>query len=478
MKLRWLSPILSVLTVVCFLACARTPSADQAPETSAEPWRSSKVLEIEQEREENRIDISLLLGSPRTISLIELVDVGLATNPRTRASWLQTRISYSAIGEARSEYYPKVDLGTGIDRSRRTSDARTSESEDITIHETEKGPFITIDWLLFDFGGRESRIDERQYSLLAANYAHNAAIQREILRTQTSYYLYVSLKHLADTQRAALEEARTNYEATEARKQAGVATIADVLQAKTALSRAQLNLQTTEGRVQSVRGSVLTSVGLSPEDAWDVEDLRFEEIKTDDISSNVSELLDVAVKNNPSLSEARVQVLGAESRVYSELSSGLPALRATARGDRFYDDGDYNDEYLGALEISFPLFTGFEYSERLERTRKEAKKSYEDFRNLREDREIAIWNDYFAFQTAIREIETTKDLFKSAQQSKDVAFGRYKEGVGSILDLLSAQAALQEARSLVVESRTKLLLSLSQLRFDMGTLDIESLTKK
>ena len=44
-------------------------------------------------------------------------------------------------------------------------------------------------------------------------------------------------------------------------------------------------------------------------------------------------------------------------------------------------------------------------------------------------------------------MRTTRDLLASAPQSADVAEGRYKAGVGSILDLLTAQAALADARA-------------------------------
>ena len=53
-----------------------------------------------------------------------------------------------------------------------------------------------------------------------------------------------------------VEEARTNLAAAEERRRVGLATIADVLQARTAASQAQLDLQTIEGNVQTTRGAL------------------------------------------------------------------------------------------------------------------------------------------------------------------------------------------------------------------------------
>ena len=65
---------------------------------------------------------------------------------------------------------------------------------------------------------------------------------------------------------------------------------------------------------------------------------------------------------------------------------------------------------------------------------------------------------------------TSEELFKSATESYDVASGRYKAGVGGILDLLAAQAALESARAQRVQAYTDWHLALAQLAHDAGTL--------
>jgi len=53
-----------------------------------------------------------------------------------------------------------------------------------------------------------------------------------------------------------------------------------------------------------------------------------------------------------------------------------------------------------------------------------------------------------------------------------VALGRYKAGVGSILDLLTAQSALADARAQWIETRWVWRTALSQLAHDIGVLDV------
>ena len=65
---------------------------------------------------------------------------------------------------------------------------------------------------------------------------------------------------------------------------------------------------------------------------------------------------------------------------------------------------------------------------------------------------------------------TAQDLLASAEASYDVALGRYKEGVGSILDLLAAQSVLEDGRVQLVRARSDWFLALVQFTHDTGTL--------
>jgi hypothetical protein len=63
--------------------------------------------------------------------------------------------------------------------------------------------------------------------------------------------LYLNSKSLVVARQSNLDEARRSLEAAEERHRAGVATIADVLQSRTFVSQAQLDLQDTRGRCSS-----------------------------------------------------------------------------------------------------------------------------------------------------------------------------------------------------------------------------------
>jgi outer membrane protein len=82
-----------------------------------------------------------------------------------------------------------------------------------------------------------------------------------------------------------------------------------------------------------------------------------------------------------------------------------------------------------------------------------------------------VFTAYYTLRTSNDRVRTSRDLLASAIQSETVARERYKEGVGSIVDLLVAQSALAAARAQAVDARWQWRTALAQLAHDVGVLN-------
>jgi outer membrane protein TolC len=82
-----------------------------------------------------------------------------------------------------------------------------------------------------------------------------------------------------------------------------------------------------------------------------------------------------------------------------------------------------------------------------------------------------VFTAYYTLRTSTDRVRTTRDLLASATQSEVVARERYKEGVGSIVDLLIAQSALASARAESANARWGWRSALAQLAHDVGILN-------
>jgi outer membrane protein len=82
-----------------------------------------------------------------------------------------------------------------------------------------------------------------------------------------------------------------------------------------------------------------------------------------------------------------------------------------------------------------------------------------------------VFTAYYLLRTATDRVHTSRDLLASATESEAVARERYREGVGTIVDLLIAQSALAGAQAQAIDSRWQWRSALAQLAHDVGVLD-------
>jgi len=412
----------------------------------------------------------------RRLTLADAVDIALENNPATRVSWAQARASADLYGASRGALYPALSLTGALTRSRSIAVPGRLAGE-----RTQYGPSLNLSYLVFDFGGRSGAIESARQVAIAADLAHNAAVQNTILQVEGSVFSYLSTRALRDAQRTALAEATANLAAANDRHDVGLATIADVLQARTAQSQTELDLETLEGQLQVTRGALAVAMGLPAYTALDLPDEPApDSTAIHAVTASVDSLIDVATDNRPDLMEARAQARQAEAQLAEAHSAGLPSIALTAVGGYTASDlsGFAGNSYTLNLGLSIPLFTGFAttYDEHAARSQVDAANARVEL--TRQQIALEVFTSYYSVRTAGQRVRTSADLLASASQSEQVAHGRYTEGVGSIIDLLVAQSALASARAQAVQARWQWRTALAQLAHDVGLLGIhgESLT--
>lgn len=435
------------------------PGTSPAPNVPWTPPASAVPPAVERE---TKVALPSDVQAGSTISLAQAIDVALMNNPSTRAAWLDTRAAEAALGSRRSAYLPEVDFIASLGRSRSTQGSA----------QTTWGPSISLTYLLFDFGGRAAQVEEARQSLIATAYSQNQTIQNVVLRTQQAYYSYLAAKALVAAQTSTVRERQAAVDAADARHSAGVATIADVLQARTALSQAKLAYESFEGNLRSAEGTLSNAMGFPPTMRFTVGDLPAD-LPVDTVALNVEELIEQAATQRPDLAASRAAVLNARARAREVRSQGLPTVGLASSVGRAYFGSSTSDSintYSAGINMRFPLFTGFRNMYDIRQAEAIAQATREDARGLADLVGLQVWNSYYALQTAAHRVQTSRDLLASAQQSTDVETNRYKAGVGSIIDLLTAEAALESARAQEVQSRADWLVAVAQLAHDTGTL--------
>jgi outer membrane protein TolC len=197
------------------------------------------------------------------------------------------------------------------------------------------------------------------------------------------------------------------------------------------------------------------------------------DLPEESFNSNVENLINQALANRPDLQAARTLFDISEAKVDQARSRALPSISATGSYNRIWinDFTDFNDTYSVGLNLQIPLFNGFSRQYDLLMAKADVDAAREHVRGFEQNVIFQVYTSHSNYLTASERLKTSDDLVASATESEEVALGRYKEGVGNILELLSAQRALANARAMHINARFGWFIALSQLAHDVGILN-------
>jgi len=121
------------------------------------------------------------------------------------------------------------------------------------------------------------------------------------------------------------------------------------------------------------------------------------------------------------------------------------------------------------------LFTGFNRTYQIESAKAQLDVQRANLDQLDQSVSLDVWRAYQLLNTARVSFDSSEELLASAKQSERVAMGRYKAGVGTIIDLLNAQASHANARLQLIQAQYTWLTQKAQLAKALGRLDFSSI---
>lgn len=395
------------------------------------------------------------------LGLPEVVELALCNNPQTREVWANARVQAAQVGVARAAYLPGLDGKLTAGRMR-PAGADSYREEDAAL---------TLSYLLYDFGTRDASLENARQLLAAAGATQDATVQAVFLSAVQAYYqvqtAQAALAAAQESERASLE----SLKAAEARYGVGSGTPADRLQAQTAWSQATLNRIVAEGALKTAQGGLANVIG---RDAYRSVPLvaAAEVVPAEGFERDVEALVAEARRRRPDLQAAEAQVKAARANAEAARAAGRPTLALGAMtAFQGTDGGPYQHGGSLGVTLSIPIFSGFSTTYKVR-----AAEAQIDVRAAQRDRlslqvALDVWNAYQGLTTATQSLRSAADLLASATQSASVALGRYKAGVGSILDVLNAQSALASARQQKVQAAFNWNVARASLAQSMGSLD-------
>ena len=403
------------------------------------------------------------------LSLDETILIALRNNPQIEIARQQYFGNEGVVTQTKSRYLPRITAGANLSRVH-INDLRPEDEDNV-------GQIIfQINQLIWDFGRTTGLIDGSRFNLLAAAENLQQVHHDVIYEIKQDFYLVFEKKRLIEV----AEQAVKNYEEQlyRAKKyyEAGVRTKIDITNAEVNLSSQKLNLLQAKSNLKVAQVKLEKTIGTKPNNG-DYELVSPEpplESLADtkpDMPGSLDALLDTADKNQPGLARYSLLVKAAESALKQTQGDYWPAINASGEYHEYETElSSLYDQWSIGVGLTWELFSGFETEGKVAEANarlREVKAALRQF-NLSVTQNVT--DSYLRADENREGVGIAAQTFELAKENLALADGRYKAGIGDLLEFNDAQLLYTQNQSNLVITYYTYLTALARIEQAIGVM--------
>lgn len=451
------------------------PLAPEAPDRSYVP--EEPASELRAPADAWRTADQTLPDAALTYDLPGVVDVALRNNPETRRSWEEARGAAARYGRSLSDFYPEVSVQASAGPSRFLFQ---NDPAPITIEQNQFTPQVELTWTLLDFGRRTQDAELARQQLLAANFAFNRKMQDVVFAAQRAFFALDAAKGMQRAAEKNLELARSVREAAEERLALGLATQPDVLLTRQVDAKAVYDLENASVLVSDAQAALALALGIPANAPLEIADLASQPLPRQ-LAVAVDDVIDAALEQRPDLAARMAQIRAGEAAVEKAKADFYPSIgfSGTYGEDiwRYRVNGAPRDDvaapnYAWLVNLDWNLFEGFDRVNAVREAEAERDAARAELASLQLETTAAVWRAYFNYRAARKKFDYAEALLRASQDAYEANREGYGLGLNTIVELLTGERDLANARYLVVQTRAELLTRSAELAWAAGAMQV------
>ena len=410
-------------------------------------------------------------------NLPTLIDIALSNNPDTRQTWDQARAAAAAYGSSRAPFYPVVSTQVPGGYEREIFEL---PGQNAVLKQWQITPMLELTYTLIDFGRRSAGAAAARAQLAAANLAFNRKLQDVVFATQRSFYAIGAAKAAVQAAEQNVELAKTDDEAVTRRVDLGLATETELLLSRQRVAQSQYDLASAYLLVREAQAGMAVALGVAANTALDVPSLDSLPIPAG-LGSEVDQLIETAMRNRPDLAAQAATLDARRAAVEQKKAAFYPTVGITGNyGEQSWNyryDGtptvtDNQPQYAALLTMNWDIFTGFKRINDVRQAEADRDAAGAQLKSLEVDAISSVWRAYYEFQTALSRYDYANALLAASQESYKANLDTYRQGLSTIVELLTADRDLANARYTIVQSRADLLTSSAAVAYAVGAVEM------
>ena len=395
----------------------------------------------------------------RPISLRDAIGEAQRNAPGVVSANGLERNAAAAYRSARGAYLPTLNLTAG---SARTQGVQFFQGQlvPLTGNPWNYNNGVTANLQLFDGNQRWSELQRVRATQHVADVSTTQAKFDAELQVKQQYYAALAARESEAAAKAQLEQAEQQLRASSARVNAGVATKSDSLRSAIQVGNAQLAVLTSQNDLRVANAALTrvigsnTTVTAMPGDTVDVSTTMPSEVE-----------LEKLIADGPAVMLAEANLSAAQASKRSQRAAYLPTLTMsyqysfTQSSKKFasseiwlFSGGNPNRQNLN-FNFSYQIFNGFAREAATVGLDVTMRNAEAQLRDARLGGRATLTTLLRAIQNAQARVTVQLAAIAAAEEDLRVQTQRYNLGASTLLDLLTSQTQLNQARQSLIQAR-------------------------
>jgi outer membrane protein len=400
-----------------------------------------------------------------SLNLKKCIDISLKNNPQIKIAEANVKYNNATYTAAKSPLFPQLAFQSSWLRNGGTN---FIGSNAINRTYSTYATGFQVNQFIYDFGKTYNKISSSEDFEKISEENYNTVKQNLILAVYSSYYNFLQTKRMRDIAKESLTQAEEHLRDANVRFQIGKAAQYDVIKANTDIENAKVNLIIAENNIKIGKLQLSNLMSVKLNDNVALED----NLETPQDSINLVQATEIAKQNRSEISANKYNIEACKALESSAISANYPSLNANAGYNwKSLDIAEkFNSSWNFGITFSLPIFQGFSLDAGIEQARANLESAKASLDYVIQNVLLDVQQEYSNFTSAKEKISASDNLVKQAEETLKLAEGRYKEGVGSPLEITDARLTLFNAKVIYIQSLYNYKITYASLLRAIGTL--------
>ena len=388
------------------------------------------------------VSMLTVAGPSAAYTLTEAVQRALETHPEVLAETSQYLSRQQELEQARSGYYPKVDVSAGIGYELSDNNAtRTQGYDDREL--TRKEANIVVDQMLFDGYAVSSEVTRQDARVRAQQHTIQGSGQQVALEAIDAYLKVLLNRTLVALSTDNLSVHDRILDQVSLRTRAGVGRSSDLEQVTGRRAAAVSSLLSDQVNLQDAESGFLSVVGDLPRELAPAAE------KVAGLPDNLDAAVRTGLDNHPTLKSADADVDAAKEQSQAARNGFYPKFNLEL-GGTWNDDLDgvegRDHDLTAMIRMRYNLYSGGRDQARVRQT-EELINQAKDVRN-RTRRQVveSMRLSWSAYKITGDQLDYLRRHISATEYTRDAYAEQFRLGQRTLLDLLNTENEVFQAR--------------------------------